>query len=141
MRSQKYPSLTSFFPGLLKLQQKKMLQLRKKKSYHQAFGTFLGLRSQYSNSGTSEDSTEDDIDGSDNQSSLIFFREEEHLELFYLASFLFLSFLLYHIMKKNVENSRKRARVLQELQKMRRETGELEKSHPTLGVLRQISFH
>jgi len=92
-------------------------------------------------SGTPEDSPDDDIDGSDYQNNFLFFREEEHLELFYLASFLFLSFLLYHIMKKNLQNSRKRGRILQEIQRMRKETGALEKYQPTVGVLRQISFH
>ena len=139
MRSLRSLSQTSS-PGLVKLQQKKLLLLRKKKSYQQVLFCikFSMINIQ---SGTTEDAPVDDLEGSDYQNNLLFFREEEHLELFYLASFLFLSFLLYHIMKKTVENSRKRARLLQELQKRRVETGEQGKSQPTLGVLRQISFH
>ena len=73
-------------------------------------------------------------------SDSFFFHEEKHLELFYIASFLFLSFLVFHIVKKNVENGRKRSKILQDIQRMRRETGETDRSS-TLGVLRQISLH
>ena len=81
-----------------------------------------------------ENSIEEDIaeDHSENNS---FFFEEKHLELFYIASFFLLSFLVFHILKRNMETSRKRSKILQELKTLRKDTGE------TVGVLRQISLH
>ena len=63
------------------------------------------------------------------------FQEEQHLELFYIVSFLFLTFLIINITKKNVELSRRRASIIESLKKMK-----VDKNEET-GVMRQISFH
>ena len=63
------------------------------------------------------------------------FQEEQHLELFYIVSFLFLTFLIINITKKNVELSRRRASIIESLKKMK-----VDKNGET-GVMRQISFH
>ena len=63
------------------------------------------------------------------------FQEEQHLELFYIVSFLFLTFLIINITKKNVELSRRRANIIESLKKMK-----VDKNGET-GVMRQISFH
>ena len=62
-------------------------------------------------------------------------QEEQHLELFYIVSFLFLTFLIINITKKNVELSRRRANIIDSLKKMK-----VDKNGET-GVMRQISFH
>ena len=43
MRSLKYPLQTFFLPGLVKLHLKKMLRLKKMKSYHKVFRFFFVL--------------------------------------------------------------------------------------------------
>ena len=82
-----------------------------------------------------ENSIEEDIAEDHSENNSFFFHEEKHLELFYIASFLLLSFLVFHILKRNMETSRKRSKILQELKTLRKDTGE------TVGVLRQISLH
>ena len=64
------------------------------------------------------------------------FQEEQHLELFYIVSFLFLTFLIINITKKNVELSRRRANIIESLKKMK-----VDKNGESSGVMRQISFH
>ena len=64
------------------------------------------------------------------------FQEEQHLELFYIVSFLFLTFLIINITKKNVELSRRRASIIDSLKKMK-----VDKNGESSGVMRQISFH
>ena len=62
--------------------------------------------------------------------------EEQHLELFYIFSTLFLCFLIFHIAKKNMALSRRKAELLVSLQKLK-----LDRNSENAGVMRQISFH
>lgn len=62
--------------------------------------------------------------------------EEQHLDLFYIISTLFLGFLIFHIVKKNMLLSRRRAELLVTLQKLK-----LDRNSENTGVMRQISFH
>ena len=64
--------------------------------------------------------------------------EEQHLEYFYIVSFVFLVFLIVIIVKQNIESSRKKAILLQKLQKLEHNDNiDLANS----GIMRQISFH
>ena len=67
-----------------------------------------------------------------------FFGEETHLEYFYIASFLFLSYLIVILVKQSIRISRKRAVLLQKLKKLQPEAGSINSNQ---AVLRQISFH
>ena len=64
------------------------------------------------------------------------FYEEQRLELFYIFSTLFLCFLIFHIAKKNMALSRRKAELLVSLQKLK-----LDRNNENAGVMRQISFH
>ena len=64
--------------------------------------------------------------------------EEEHLEYFYIASFLFLAFLCVILIKQNIETSRKKAVLVQKLQKLKLEQNKVAAGQ---AVLRQISLH
>ena len=64
--------------------------------------------------------------------------EEQHLEYFYIVSFVFLVFLIVIIVKQNIESSRKKAILLQKLRKLEHNDNiDLANS----GIMRQISFH
>ena len=64
--------------------------------------------------------------------------DEQHLEYFYIVSFVFLVFLIVIIVKQNIESSRKKAILLQKLRKLEQNDNvDLANS----GIMRQISFH
>ena len=86
-------------------------------------------------------SIEDIKDDENPQNNFLLFHEETHLELFYIASFLLLLFLTYHIVKRNIEHSRRKAKILQELQRQQTTNRLDNNASPTIGVLRQISLH
>ena len=89
-----------------------------------------------------DDKSVTDNDNNDEEESLNYSfwesHEEQHLEYFYIVSFVFLVFLIVIIVKQNIESSRKKAILLQKLQKLEHNDNiDLANS----GIMRQISFH
>ena len=66
--------------------------------------------------------------------------EEQHLEYFYIVSFMFLVFLIVIIIKQNIESSRRKAILLQNLRKLKLEHND-NSDLANSGIMRQISFH
>ena len=81
--------------------------------------------------------TQDEVNNDETEFDLwSLVHEEQHLELFYIFSTLFIGFLIFHIFKKNMALSRRRADLLVSLQKLK-----LDRNSENAGVMRQISFH
>ena len=89
-----------------------------------------------------DDKSVTDNDNNDEEESLNYSfwesHEEQHLEYFYIVSFVFLVFLIVIIVKQNIESSQKKAILLQKLRKLEHNDNiDLANS----GIMRQISFH
>ena len=67
--------------------------------------------------------------------------EEEHLELFYIASFLFLSFLIVIIFKRNLNYSKKKALFLSNIKKIKLQQELTNLSTENPGFMRLNSYH
>ena len=89
-----------------------------------------------------DDKSVTDNDNNDEEESLNYSfwesHEEQHLEYFYIVSFVFLVFLIVIIVKQNIESSRKKAILLQKLRKLEQNDNV---DLANLGIMRQISFH
>ena len=114
------------------------------------WNSFMSLFSPEDDTVISDDPVEDvkeaineDIEESENETfdksfSFSMGGEEEHLEYFYIASFMFLAFLCIILIKQNIETSRKKAVLVQKLQKLKLEQNKVASGQ---AVLRQISLH
>ena len=89
-----------------------------------------------------DDKSVTDNDSNDEEESLNYSfwesHEEQHLEYFYIVSFVFLVFLIVIIVKQNIESSRKKAILLQKLRKLEHDDNS---NLANSGIMRQISFH